>query len=108
MDKIANEGYTMIFDDIKLVEDGSPYSFPLTVGESDYEIWGIGGLRISDLDVRIYDSNYDLVDEDNQTDNYPVVAFSAYESTRYTVEVEGYEFEPGFSEGYFLVIVVKD
>jgi len=115
MERITNEGnFTMIFDDIQLVQAGSPYTFPLSIGDGDYEIWGIGGSRISDLNVKVYDKHGDLTEygdlvaEDSQAGNNPVVRFSAKGCTAYSVQVEGNGFEPGFSEGYFLVIVLKD
>ncbi|MCX6644749.1 MAG: hypothetical protein NTY09_00075 [bacterium] len=108
MDKIVSEGQTMIFDDIRLVEEGSSYSFPLTVGKGDYEIWGVGGRGIQNLNVRIYSANGDLLSENSGTGNYPKLSFSEPVSRSHRVEIEGSEFEPGVSQGYFCVIVIKN
>ena len=76
MDMIDGQGQTMIFDDIKLVKEGSPYSFPLTVGTGTYEIWGIDGQGIRHLNVRIYSADQKLLAESTQTDNRAVLTFS--------------------------------
>src|SRR3989304_616827 len=94
MDKIVIEGQTMIFDDIRLVEKGSHYSFPLTVGTGDYEIWGIGGRGIQDLNVRIYSADGSLLSENMATGNYPKLSFSEPVSRSHRVEVTCSEFEP--------------
>ncbi len=108
MDRIDSEGQTMIFDEIRLVEEGSPYSFPLTVGTGDYEIWGVGGPGMRDLNIRIYSDDGTLLAEDTQTDNYPVLSFSEPVSRSHRVEIEGSEFESGIDQGYYLVIVIRN
>jgi hypothetical protein len=108
MDKINDQGQTMIFDDVKLVEEGSPYSFPLTVGRGNYEIWGVGGRGIQDLNIRIYSADGDLLSENSETGNYPVLSFSEPVARGHKVEVEGADFESGVTEGYFLVIVIRN
>jgi len=108
MDKINSEGQTMIFDDIRLVEAGSPYSFPLTVGAGDYEIWGIGGQGVQDLNVLIYSADDTVLSKDIESNNYPKLSFSEPVSRSHRVEVECSEFDPGVTQGYFLVIVIRN
>jgi len=108
MDRINSEGQTMIFDEIRLVEEGSPYSFPLTVGTGDYEIWGVGGPGMRDLNIRIYSADRTLLAEDTETDNYPVLSFSEPVSRSHRVIIEGSEFEAGIDQGYYLIIVVRN
>jgi hypothetical protein len=107
MDKINTQGQTMIFDDVRLVQKGSPYSFPLTVGMGNYEIWGVGGIGIRNLNIRIYSADGSLLAENSETGNYPVVSFTESKSRSHRVEVSGSEFESGISQGYYLLIVVK-
>jgi hypothetical protein len=108
MVKIVDQGQTMIFDEVRLLEKRSPYSFPLTVGTGDYEIWGIGGEGIVDLEIRIYSANGNLLSEDSQRGKYPVLSFSETISRSHRVEVECSEFESGVSQDYYLIIVVKN
>jgi hypothetical protein len=107
METIAHEGYTMIFDNIDTVSEGSTYSFPLTVGEGDYVVYAFGGPRIADLDLAVY-SGGELVDEDSGNENIAQVGFSANRSTSFEIEVSPYEMESRFHEGCFLVIVVRE
>jgi hypothetical protein len=108
MDKIANEGQTMIFDEIRLIDKGSPYSFPLTVGEGNYEIWGVGGRGIVELNVRIYSANGDLLAENSETGGHPKLSFSEPKSRSHRVEIEASEFERGVSQDYYLIIVIRN
>jgi hypothetical protein len=107
MDQIDHQGQTMIFDDIELVKEGSSYSFPLTVGTGDYEIWGIGGRGIQHLKVSIYSANRDLLAESTDTENLAALSFSEPVSRSHRVEVVGSGFDSGINEGYFLVIVIR-
>jgi hypothetical protein len=107
MDKINIQGQTMIFDDIRLLKDGVPYSFPLTVGRGNYEIWGVGGRGIRNLNVKIYSANGQMLSENSRIGNYPVLGFTESVSLSHRVEVQCTDYEPGISEGYFLIIVIK-
>jgi hypothetical protein len=107
MDKINDQGQTMIFDDIQLVEKGSPYSFPLTVGTGDYEIWGISGPGIRDLNIHIYSANGSLLSESIEAGNYPTLSFTEPVSRSHKVVVDISDFESGINAGYFLIIVIK-
>lgn len=107
MEDIAHEGFTMIFDDIDTVSQGSSFKFPLTVGEGDYIVYAFAGQRIADIDLAVYKDD-ESVSEDSGDENNAQCSFTARRSTSFEIEVTPFEMERSFREGYFLVIVVKE
>jgi hypothetical protein len=107
MEKVADQGLTMIYDDVFLLKAGEAYTFPLTVGRGDYEIWGFGGRGIRNLNIEIYSANGDSLAASKLGGNTPVLSFSEPVSRSHKVEYESAEFDPGVSQGYFLIVVVR-
>lgn len=108
METIIRQGYELIFDNIEVVEEGNPYTFPITLGRGDYMIIAEGGLRIEDLDIAVYDDDWDLVAEDTSVGNTASVEISTRSSRSFTVEITAYDMASRFDEGYFLVVVVQE
>ena len=54
---------------------------------SDYAFLGVCDNDCSDLDLRVYDSMGNMVDEDIELDDYPVLSVSAKRAGTYRVEV---------------------
>jgi hypothetical protein len=51
------------------------YQVTITPGRC-YKIIGVGGVGVTDLDLKLYDPNGTLVDQDIATDNYPVIGLN--------------------------------
>jgi hypothetical protein len=106
-DKVADQGLTMIYDNVFLMEKGVDYFFPLTVGKGSYEIRGFGGRGIKNLNIEVYSANGDTLAESKSAGNTPVLSFSEPVSRSHKVEFDCSEFDPGVSQGYFLIVVVR-
>lgn len=108
MEMVEQQGYEMIYDEIDLVDEYDTSVVPITLGRGDYIVYAEGGLRIADLDLRVYDEDGYIVSEDTLTDNMPVCEFSTYQSESFEIEIEPYEMEPGRDAGYYLLVIVRD
>jgi hypothetical protein len=97
-----------IYDEIDIVGEYNPRTVHITLGRGDYIVYAEAGLRIADLDLRVYDEDGYIVSEDTMTDNSPYCEFSVYESESFEIEIDPYEMEPGWDEGYYLLVVVRD
>jgi len=108
MDMIAQMDLQMIYDEIDIVREYNPATVNITLGRGDYIVYAEAGLRIADLDLRIYDEDGYIVSEDTLTDNMPYCEFSTYQSESFEIEIDPYEMEPGWDEGYYLLVIVRD
>jgi hypothetical protein len=108
MDMIAQMDLQNIYDEIDIVGEYNPRTVHITLGRGDYIVYAEAGLRIADLDLRVYDEDGYIVSEDTMTDNSPYCEFSVYESESFEIEIDPYEMEPGWDEGYYLLVVVRD
>jgi len=108
MEMVIDRGYDMIFDQVEMLESGKPGTVRITLGRGDYIVFAEGGLAIADLDLRVYDEDGYVVSEDTLTDSAPVCEFSTRESSTFEIEIEPYEMEPGYRQGYYLLIVVRE
>lgn len=108
MEMVEEERYEMIFDEINILEEYEPYTMRITLGRGDYIVYAEGGLRIADLDLRVYDEDGYIVAEDTLTDSEPICEFSTRESATFEIEIDPYEMESGWDEGYYLIVIVRD
>ena len=108
MDMIAQMDLQMIYDEIDIVGEYNPATVTITLGRGDYIVYAEAGLRIADLDLRIFDEDGYVVSEDTLTDNMPYCEFSVYQSESFEIEIDPYEMEPGWDEGYYLLVIVRD
>lgn len=108
MDMVEDDRYEMIFDEIRVLEEDEPYTMRITLGRGDYTIYAEGGLRIADLDLRVYDSDGYVIAEDIMDDNMPICEFSTRDSETFEIEIDPYEMKPGWSEGYYMIVIVRD
>ncbi|MCX6646893.1 MAG: hypothetical protein NTY09_11170 [bacterium] len=108
MEMVDDENYEMIFDEIRLLQDGEPYTMRITLGSGDYIVYAEGGLRIADLDLRVSDGDGYVVAEDTQNDSNPVCEFSTRDSATYEIEIDPYDMVSGWSEGYYVIVIVRD
>jgi len=108
MEMIADESYEMIFDEIRLVQYGEPYTMHITLGRGDYIVYAEGGLRIADLDLHVYDSDGYIAAEDTQNDNAPICEFSTRDSSEFEIVIDPYDMVSGWDEGYYVIVIVRD
>jgi hypothetical protein len=108
MDMVQDERYEMIFDEINILDEYEPYTTRITLGRGDYIVYAEGGLGIADLDLRVYDEDGYIVAEDTMVDNIPRCEFSVRHSMTFEIEIDPYEMESGWDEGYYLLVIVRD
>jgi len=108
MGTVIDEDYEMIYDEIELIGPNDPRTIRITLGRGDYIIFGEGGLRVEDLDLAVYDENNYSFAEDTMTNNIPICEFSVRESTPFEIDVTAYSMQPGWSEGYYLLVIVRE
>ncbi len=90
---ISNQGNYGLQNTImgRINDDGSDsWTFPFESGNS-YIITAACDNDCSDIDVSVNDSSGNVVAQDTENDDTPVVSFSPKSSGRYTVEVKMYE-----------------
>ncbi|SEH04454.1 Uncharacterised protein [Candidatus Venteria ishoeyi] len=56
----------------------------------DYVIIGAGDSSVKDLDLKIYDGNWNLVNQDSKTDNIPIIKASPRWTGRFHIKVKMY------------------
>lgn len=108
MDMVQDERYEMIYDEINILDEYEPYTTRITLGRGDYIVYAEGGLRIADLDLRVYDGDGYIVAEDTMVDSNPRCEFSVRHSETFEIEIDPYEMESGWDEGYYLLVVVRE
>lgn len=108
MDMVQDERYEMIYDEVNILDEYEPYTTRITLGRGDYIVYAEGGLGIADLDLRVYDDDGYIVAEDTMVDNTPRCEFSVLHSETFEIEIEPYEMESGWDEGYYLLVIVRD
>jgi hypothetical protein len=56
------------------LDEGDTYTIKTTLFSSNsYALIGAGDSTVRDLDIELYDENFNLIDRDTQTDAYPIV-----------------------------------
>lgn len=80
--------------------------FEMELDEGIWVITGLAGDGIVDLDIKIYDDEGELLDEDELVDNVPVVTIDLEEDMTVTVEIIPFEYEEGFDTALYLWYVV--
>jgi len=72
-----------------------------------YMVYGHGGLRVLDLDLRVFDDSGFIVAEDTLINNSPLCEFSVQHSTQFDIEIDGYEMVTPWREGDYLIIIAR-
>lgn len=87
-----DEGYGMSHDPYVDKLSGGKDELTLTLHRDvDYAIIGVCDTDCGDVDIRLYDENNNLVDEDVTTDDFPVVEVNPKWTGKFTVQVEMYK-----------------
>lgn len=74
------------------LSEGGSYMLNTTLYRGyDYVIIGAGDDSVEDLDLEIYDENWNLANRDRKTDNLPVVKVSPKWTGRFHIRVKMYE-----------------
>ncbi len=107
MDLISGKDLTNMYDQTGDLRAGGTEEIRITLGRGSFIIFAHGGLRILDLDVRVYNSEGYVISEDTLINNSPVCEFTSIESGMYTIELDPYEMVPGWLDGSYLVIVTR-
>jgi hypothetical protein len=75
--------------------EGKSYIIPTTLYHTsrtyNYYIIGAGDNGVDDLDLELYDSNFNLVDKDTKRDNLPILTYTPRRTGRYYIRVKTYE-----------------
>ena len=70
---------------------GETYTYSTTLYEgNDYYIFAAGDYNVDDLDITLYDENWNEIDKDTQTDALPIVEVTPKWSGKFYVEVKMY------------------
>ena len=107
--KMHQQGYTIVHIEVDKLEQGQKYMTSRRLfNDNHYKIAGIGGVGISDLDIKLYDSNNNLIDEDTSTDNIPEVYVSPRWSGDFFIRTSFHSLSRGYptnSEYFFCYMV---
>lgn len=104
-----SQGYTVVHIEVDKLQKGQNYSTSRKLfKDNHYKIVGFGGVGISDLDIKLYDENDNLIDEDTSNDNVPEVDVSPRWSGKFYIRTSVFSLENGYStsnEYFFLYII---
>ena len=93
-----SQGYTVVHIEVDKLEKGQRYSKTRKLFSSNrYKIVGIGGVGTSDVDIKLYDENMNLIDKDTSFDNVPEVDVSPKWNGNFTIQTSVISLEPGYS-----------
>ena len=77
-----------------------------------YVVYAFGDARISDTDLTVYrkssSGEWLQVKKDADTSNLAIVSFDCNTTGEYKFEIKAYEFEEGYSQGYYGLIIGFD
>lgn len=77
----------------------------------EYAIIAFGDFRVADMDVKIYkdvDGNWMEITKDEDIDATAVVTVEPSSTAQYMIEIECYEFEPGYSVAHYGLIICHE
>jgi len=107
MDMLIDRNFQNIYDETGVIKQGETIRIPITLGRGSYMVYGHGGLRILDMDLRVYDKNGYIVAEDTLLNNSPLCEFSTQESAMYEIEIDGYEMVSPWNQGNYLLVIAR-
>ena len=107
MDLLVEEDLENIFDEVNVVEGYGYKTYTITLGAGDYVVFAEGGLKIADVDLRIYDPEGILLCEDTETSVIGTCDFNVPKSGDYDLEIEAYDMVGDSDEGYFVIVVAR-
>jgi len=93
---IEADDYTVSHITVDRLEQGEDYSTERYLYEgNDYKIIAVGGQGIKDFDLYVYDGDGELVEQDADTTNVPILLFHISSSGTYTIKSKAYKMEEG-------------
>jgi len=101
--------YRIAHMEVDRLERKEHYRFQRKLYSSNvYKIIGVGGQGIKDLDIKIYDSNGNLLAKDTSEDNFPEITVDINETDVYTIEAIAFELEDDADQDaeYFFVVTI--
>lgn len=106
---LDTKGYTVVHIGVERLEKGEGYTFSrdLYTG-NNYVIVGMGGVGVADLDIKLYDGNNRLLDEDTSEENVAVVDVVPTRSGVFKIQPSIYSLQPGSSndDEYFVMYLI--
>ena len=77
----------------------------------EYAIIAFGDFRVKDMDVKVYkdvDGNWIEITKDEDIDATAIVTVEPSSTALYMIEIEAYEFEPGYSVAHYGLIICHE
>lgn len=71
----------------EMIDDGDTYEIPYSFDRGEYRVIGVCDIDCSDLDLRVYDPEGDIIAIDVELDDRPVVGFDVTRPGTYDVQV---------------------
>jgi hypothetical protein len=103
------KGYTVVHIGVERLEKGEGYTFSrdLYTG-NNYVIVGMGGVGVADLDIKLYDGNNRLIDEDTSQENLALVDVVPTRSGVFKIQPSIYSLQPGYTndDEYFVMYLI--
>jgi len=96
---IEADDYTVSHITVDRLEEGEEYAATRYLYEgNDYKIIAIGGEGVKDFDLYVYDGDGDLVEQDADTTNVPILLFHISSSGTYKIKAKAYKMEAGHED----------
>lgn len=77
----------------------------------EYAVIVFGDYRVKDMDVKVYkdvDGNWVEITKDEDIDPMAIVTITPSYTAQYMIEIECYEFEPGYSVAHYGLIICHE
>ncbi len=107
MTLVIEGDYEMIYDEIGILSMYESGTMTIDLGRGDYVLFAEAGLRIADLDLRVFNEDGYIVAADMLVNYAPMCEFTTKEAATFEVELTAHEMEPGWSEGYYMLVIVR-
>lgn len=77
----------------------------------NYFIIAFGDYRFKDIDLKVYrndNGSWTLVDQDNESNEFALVAISPEYNAEYKIEITAYSFKEGYNAGHYGLVIAHE
>jgi len=111
IETIEGEGLEIVRMEYDIVGETAKTTYRYLHEGWEYAIIAFGDFRVKDMDVKVYkdvDGNWVEITKDEDVDATAIVTVTPSYTAQYMIEIECYEFEPGYSVAHYGLIICHE
>lgn len=108
IETIEDEGLEIVRMEFDIVGESAKATYRYLHEGYEYAIVAFGDFRVKDMDVKVYkdvDGTWIEITKDEDIDATAIVTVTPSYTAQYKIEIECYEFEPGYTVAHYGLIV---